>query len=365
MFRTLDRYLLKLFLVNYVLALSTLISLYVVLDLFLNLDEFTEAGKPVLQVAANIASYYIYNIPLYFSQLSGVIVLFAACFTLARMQRQNEVTAVLASGTSLYRLVMPLAFGAIGMNVLLVLDQEVLIPQVAPKLARSRDDIEGQRVSEVWFVRDGESRLISAMAFKQSDRKIKGMIIMELRPNGQLGDVITADKASWDEQRHGWQLERGIRTKAVSDLGDVLTSAHAAKKVPEFFYATDLTPEELKLRQTAQWSQFLSVRQLLELESRGDIQPAQTAQIKHSRFTLPINNMILLLLGLSCFMTRLPGSVLTQGGKALGLCSVSFLIAFAGQQLVGSLSVSPALPAWLPIFIFGPLSVVLLDNVKT
>jgi len=39
--KTLDRYLLQSFLVNYFLSLFVLISLYVVLDLFVNLDEFT------------------------------------------------------------------------------------------------------------------------------------------------------------------------------------------------------------------------------------------------------------------------------------------------------------------------------------
>ena len=105
--KTLDRYLLQSFLVNYFLSLFVLISLYVVLDLFVNLDEFTESGKGILAFVAEVTDYYIYNLPLYFSQLSGVITSFAACATLARLQRQNEITAVQYSGTSNYRLAAP------------------------------------------------------------------------------------------------------------------------------------------------------------------------------------------------------------------------------------------------------------------
>jgi len=75
--------------------------------------------------------------------------------------------------------------------------------------------------------------------------------------------------------------------------------------------------------------------------------------------------MILLLLGMSFLMTRLPRSVLTQGAKALVTCAAAFLITFIGQQLVGTGSFSPAFPAWLPIFIFGPVAALLLENVKT
>ncbi len=367
--RTLDRYLLRSFLSNYVLSLAVLISLYVVLDLFVNFDEFTEGGKPIITILGNIFSYYCYNLPLYFSQLSGVITLFAACGTFARLQRQNEITAVLASGTSLYRLATPIVLAALIMNGLLVFDHEMILPQVAPKLVRQRDDVEGIRVYEVWCVRDGENRLINALQFSPAQKKIRGLIVMEFRTHAeegnQLGDVITADKAEWDDAQGGWQLFGGKRISLGSPDDDAMSADQSLRRTAVKFYETELTPEELKLRQTAQWMQFLSVRQLGQLERRGDVNPIQIAQIKHTRFTMPINNMILLLLGLSFFMNRLPTSVLTQGGQALATCSFSFMVSFAGQQLVGSPEIPAALPAWLPIFVFGPLAVVLMDNVKT
>ena len=76
--------------------------------------------------------------------------------------------------------------------------------------------------------------------------------------------------------------------------------------------------------------------------------------------------MVLLLLGISFFMSRLPGSVLTQGAKALAMCGLAFMAIFVGQQMVGSAHWMPlSLSYWLPIFIFGPIAVLLLDNVKT
>ncbi len=371
MIRTLDRYLLKSFLVNYVLSLAVLISLYVVLDLFVNFDEFTESNKPIGTIVYNIGNFYFYNLPLYFSQLSGVITLFAACATFARLQRQNEITAVLASGTSLYRLAAPIVLAGLVMNALLVVDQELILPDVAPKLVRTRDDVEGARVYEVWFVRDGESRLVSAMQFAPRQGRIRDMIIMELSTDGdpsvrgRMGDVILADKAEWVPDQRGWNLINGRRISINTESAGILGGDHSIRRTPEKFYKTDLTPEELQLRQTAQWVQFLSIRQLAMLERNGDVDPGQIAQIRHTRFTMPINNMILLLLGISFFLTREPSSVLTQGAQALAVCSVSFLIAFAGQQLVGSADVSPALPAWLPILLFGPLAVVLMDSIKT
>lgn len=374
--KILDRYILRSFLYSYVLSILVLISLYVVLDLFVNFDEFTEADKTAIQSIRDILDFYGYNVPMYFSQLSGVITAFAACATMARLHRQNEVTAVLASGTSLFRIVAPIVLASLAMNGLLVLDQEFLLPVVAPKLARPRDDVSGMRSTNgIWCVRDGENRLLSAQYFSPHQARVRGLVIVELNRRGnqsaRLGDVITAPKARWNAQRHGWDLTdndgigNGVRVQVADAVAAGITSETPVKRVPIDFYPGELDPEQLRSRQTAQWVQFLSVRQLNELLKRPDMNTLDIEKIKHGRFTLPITNMILLLLGLSFFMSRVPENMLTQGGKALGTCAVAFMITFIGQQLMGAGSLPPALPAWLPIFIGLPLAALLLDNVKT
>ncbi len=367
MIRLLDRYILKSFFSNYLLALFVLISLYVVLDLFVNLDEFTEGHQPIFEIIANITDYYFYNLPLYFSQLSGVIVLFAACGTLARLQRKNEITACLASGTSLYRVAAPVVVAGLLVNGLLILDHEVLLPSVAPKLARHRDDVEGSRLYEVWFVRDGENRLVSALKFSPQQEKVRGLIVLEMStdPNnkGQLTGIVRADRGSWNPERSGWDLSGHVmHVKVPDNEGDAL------KREPINFYPCTLTPEDLMLRQQGQWINFLSLQQLNHLEKRGDVNATKITQVRHARYTMPIGNMVLLLLGIPFFLNRIPEGVLTQTGKSLVTCSIAFIVSFTGQQMVGSAELSStfaALPAWLPIFLFGPLAVVLLDAIKT
>ena len=54
MLSVLDRYILRSLLINYLIAIGTMISLYVVLDLFVNMDEFTEQGYPLVTVVKNV-----------------------------------------------------------------------------------------------------------------------------------------------------------------------------------------------------------------------------------------------------------------------------------------------------------------------
>jgi lipopolysaccharide export system permease protein len=368
--RTLDRYLLRSFFYNYLASLSVLISMYIVLDLFLNLDEFTEGHKTTAQLIWDISNYYVYNIPLYFSQLSGIITLFAACFTLARLQWANETTAMLASGVSLYRMAAPVVVAGFCMNVLLVANYELLLPAVAPKLARNRDDVEGARVYDLWFVKD-DHRLVSAQRFRPVTGEIRGLYIVELstRPGerGRLAGAITADEAQWDPDARGWTLTGGRHYDLSQD------ELASVTPVGIKFYPSSLSPQDMVLRKMAAWTQFLSTSQLNQLVERekSPARSIQVNQIKHTRFTQPIINMILLLLGISFFLNRLPEGVLSAGAKALGTCAFACMMSFAGQHLIGAFAtvfqipVPLALPAWVPIFLFGPLAILLLDNVKT
>jgi len=80
----------------------------------------------------------------------------------------------------------------------------------------------------------------------------------------------------------------------------------------------------------------------------------------------------LLLLAMSCVLTREPQQLKTAATRAIVLTGMLMTAAFASQEFAGQTAPNPmladkwpALMAWLPIFLFGPMSVILLDKVKT
>lgn len=364
MLTILDRYVIRSFVVNYLISLAVLIGLYVIVDLFVNLDEFTERGIPVLQVLRNIGSYYGYNLFLYFAQLSGIITLVAASFTLARMQRAHELTAILASGTSLYRLALPVVGVGLLLNTLWIIDQEVIIPRIAHKLARPHDDVEGREHYGIWFLSDRNNALVSAVEFYPRTQRMKRVVIMNRDENNQVTGIVMADRARWIEERGVWELDRGILIGASDQEDDGFGRDHGLGRHIVTTYKSELTPKELMLRQASQWINFMSLRQLNALEKREASRRWLIGQVKHGRFTSPFANMILLLIGLPFFLNREPRNVLVSAALSLAVCSTCFVINFVGQNLV-STTLNPALPAWFPLIVFAPLAAVLLDRVKT
>ena len=153
--RTLDRYVIRSFLSSAAMLFVAVMALRIVADLFFNMDEFVEGNKTFRELAGHIATYYGYQSLMYFSELGGVIIVLAAAFTMARMNHTNELTAMLASGVSLHRVILPMIVSAMLMGGLIILDRELLIPPNASKLVRDRDEAKKLKEFPVHLMPDG------------------------------------------------------------------------------------------------------------------------------------------------------------------------------------------------------------------
>jgi len=367
---TLDRYIFRGLLVNYTIALAVMISLYVVLDMFFNMDEFTEGGGTVGLLLKSLSSFYGYRVFLYFGQLSGVITLFACLITLARLRRQNELTAMIASGVSLYRVAAPVLVFGLLTNALWYLDAEMIIPSVAHKLARRHDDALGQVTYRVRFLPDREGALLSAQQFLPTDDVLRNLLVITRLPDGTIDGAVEADLATWEstpggEARGRWVLQRGLyrhRPKR-SDAG--IGPGEQAIGEPIQYYPSDLDPHTVELRQSAGWVKFLSSDRLSVLADQveGRVRK-QIMHTRHARFTTPLINLLMLCLGVPFILHRMPGNILASAGKTLLVCGACFLTSFISSSLIVGAAGS-ALPAWLPVLIFTPVAVILVDRMKT
>ncbi len=365
---TLDRYLLRALLINYAIALAVMMSLYVVLDLFVNIDEFTESGASLFSVLDSALSYYGAHSFLYFSQLSGVITLFACMTSVARMRRANELTAILASGVSLYRIAVPVIAFGLTTSVLWYAATELAIPRVAHMLARSHDDADGAGGDGVWFVNDGGDRLVSALRFFPADSTMEKVLIIHRDEHGACDKVTQADAALWEVlPGHAdggfWRLSKGVeqrRTRSESAIGP----RNRVESNPVERYESHLSPIRLEARQSEQWLEYASSGQLADYAEHEPVLANRIRHIQHSRFATPLVHVLLLLLGLPFFLSREPGSMINDAGKCLVVCGLCYLTAYTGDNLIRTATLS-ALPAWIPLILFTPVAVVMIDRIRT
>src|SRR6516162_7621896 len=134
MIKIIDRQMVRGYFKAYFVCLTSLLSLYVVVDLFNHLDDFTRKGANFLGTLQIIGTYYSYQVVQIFDRLCEAIVLMAAVFTITWMQRCNEQVPLLCAGISTRRIVMPVLLCAWVTLSLAMVSQELLIPRIANRL---------------------------------------------------------------------------------------------------------------------------------------------------------------------------------------------------------------------------------------
>ncbi len=366
--RVLDRYIVRSLIVNYVIGLAVMVSLYMVLDLFVNIDEFTESDEPWSVLIGHIVQYYSAHSLLYFAQLSGVITMFACMATIARMRQANELTAVLSSGVSLYRVAVPIVAFALATSALWYVDKELLIPRIAHRLSRGHEDAAGTQSRKVAFVADGRYRLLSAIRFIPAEQRMERVLMMHRDENGGFAKMVEASAAQWEDipgHPNGgvWRLTDGFESRRIqSDRS--LGPSDDVDVQPVDVLECDLDPHDLETRQEEKWLAYLSSADLSRLANDLPVLSHRVRRAQHERFAAPLVHMLMLMLGLPFFLSRAPANVISDSGKCLVISGLCYLLAYAGENFVRTESLS-ALPAWMPLIVFTPVAVVLVDRMRT
>src|SRR5262249_30728846 len=134
------------FLKAYVICYVVLVGLYIVIDAFSNLDEFSKRAEGAGEMVWIMSRYYLIHQAQFFDQLCGVIGMMAAIFTVTWMQRNNEQLAMLAAGMSTHRAIRPVLVSSVLVSLVAVANQEWVIPHFGEELARRHDDDGEQKV---------------------------------------------------------------------------------------------------------------------------------------------------------------------------------------------------------------------------
>jgi lipopolysaccharide export system permease protein len=362
----LDKYVAKNFLVGYAIAFSVLIGLRIIIDLFVNLDEFTEhADLGTLAVLKNILLFYALNTTLYFRDFAGMITVVAATFSFGKMVHSNELVAMMASGVSLKRVIAPVMLLAALLTVLLVVDQESIIPPLSNKLVRGPDAIPGQESYNVWFISDSAGSLICSQKFDVRTSTLYNPTILLRRQTSSPGmwevtGRIDAEKAVYNSSARRWDLIGGQFIEKGSIKGPQAAS----------FYASDITPKDIPVRRRSEHKTLMSLRQLSALAKQGPQikDQAQLFSQKHFRITEPIINLLMLMVCLPILVCRDPKSMKSAVMISFAIVGVCFITTFVCKILATEAVFNKVMPefwAWLPVFIFLPTAFIEWDSMKT
>jgi lipopolysaccharide export system permease protein len=364
MFTTLDRMFFVNYLRSYAIVLTSLLSLYIIVDLFTNLDDFS--GRGFVPMLKHVLKYYSTRISQIFDQMSEAIALLAAMFTVAWMQRNNELLPQLSAGISTRRVVRPVFVGCVLTLALGPLNQEFVIPRIADDLTKPRDDPELERPTEVKGAYDSTGiHLEGAQAFRKEGKVV--WMFVTFPPGGPTGMThLSARKAVYHPPGAGPRSGGWMLFDATPELPEGPLPPHLEQVSPGVYFLRTRDVDFDAVTRGANWFRFASTPELREILAKpeGRRQP-QVATEFHKRLTRPLIGAILVLMGLGIILRDQNKHVFISAGLCLVLVALFYVALFGCKYLGENDYVTPPLAAWVPVLVFGPFAVALFDAIHT
>lgn len=363
-----DRYLLRTFLQAWIICFASLVSLYVIIDLFNKLDEFVAAAEATrLNLLHIVAAYYAVQLAGIFDRLHGIIALLAALFTLAWMLRNNELLPLLSAGVPTRRILYPILVGTLAMTGLGIANREVVLPLVAAQIEKPASDPLGREAVIVQGVYEANGVLIAGQAARRAEGVVENLTCTF---PGRIGGGLfhlTAREAryvppSQDRLSGGWLLTETQPSRLPAHwYSDILEQLDDGK----FFLRTERVTFDRLTRQRG-WFQYASTAQLMdELDGRGTGRLTPLAVQVHLRFVVPLLTLVITWMGAALLLRDQNRNVFLNAGLCFVLAGVFYAICYAARYFGESEYLPPLLAAWLPVLLFGPVAVVLHEGIHT
>jgi len=359
----LDDYIVRDFLMYLVMILATFLMLLLVFTLFeLIGDILRNQISPIIvgEYLLNVSPYFLYNV-------TPLSMLLAVLITFGLMTRSNEITAVKATGISIYRVIVPVLVAAGFVAVALFFFDQLYLPHTNKRQDELRNLIKGKPAQTYLlpdrkWIKGKESRIYYYRFFDADRDQFGSLSVFAYDQNTfHLTERIYATRAHWGENLQKWICEQGwerqLNGAAIQDYRtfDVATFSALTEPPPYFKKEvkqfTEMNYQELKRYiRDLQQSGFEVVRLRVQLQKK---------------FAYPLITFVMAVLAVPFAFSAGRRGALTGVAIAVGVALVYWTISGLSESMGNVSQLPPALAAWAPDFFFGMIGGYLILRVPT
>lgn len=353
--KIIDWYIIRKFMGTFAFSIALIIIITVVFDFSEKIDNFME-NKATLKGV--IFVYYFNFIPYFIVLFSSLFAFISVIYFTSRMAYRTEIIAILSSGMSFRRLLVPYFISATVIAIVAFLLSDYVIPDAN----RLRLEFEEHYVhrSPVRFTQRNIHRQIEPGIFIYMENystmsDIGHKFSMEKMENGQLVSKLMSDYIKWDSTISKWVI-RNYYIRDINGFEETVTSGSSIDTVlaihPDDFKRRDNFMETMSIRELTNYIK----RQRLRGESNVVIYQIE----KQKRYAYPLSTLILTLIGVSVSSRKVKGGIGMQIGIGLLVAFTYILFMQFSSQFAVHGSLHPAFAVWLPNLLFTGIALYLL-----
>jgi LPS export ABC transporter permease LptG len=359
----LDDYVLRDFFVYLGMIVSTFLVLLLVFTLFELLGDILRNQTPAFVVAEyllNVAPYLLYSV-------APLIMLLAVLITFGLMNRSNEITAIKATGTSIYRVIMPVMTAAAVLAAGLFVADQFYLPHTNKRQEALHNQIKGKppqtylRPDRRWIF--GQHNDIYYYQFFDADRdQFANLTVFEIDPASfSITQRIHAERAHWAESMNRWIYEQGWLR---SLNGAAIANYHAfdVSTFPQLSEAPSYFKKEVKQYSEMNYEELR--RYIRDLQQSGFDVVRLRVQL-NKKLSYPLITLIMAVLAVPFSMSAAKKGAITGVAVAVGIAVVYTVVSRLFEAMGDVSQLPPALAAWSPDLIFALVGGYLILKVPT
>lgn len=354
--KKLDWYIIRKFLGTFFYAITLIVMIAVVFDISEKIDDFIEKQAPLKEI---VFGYYMNFIPYFANLFSPLFIFISVIFFTSRMASQTEIVAILSSGVSFWRFLMPYMLSA----TLLASLSFYLNNFVIPKANEKRIAFENVYVRNPYVntelnihrqIRPGVFIYLESFnAMNLTGYRFS----LEKITDGKMSYKLIADVIRWDSVSGKWTLENYFARK----INGFNESLQAGPKLDTLF---DFRAEEFSTRiNNIETMNLFELNEFIEKEKLKGSDAIEYYYIeKYNRIVLPFATFILTLIGVAISSRKVRGGIGLHIGLGILISFTYILFMQVANTFAIYGGIPPYIAVWIPDLIYGALAVVLLRN---
>ncbi|MCR5408844.1 MAG: LptF/LptG family permease [Bacteroidales bacterium] len=352
--KKLDWYIIKKFLTTFFISILFLSVIVIIFDVSEKIDDFVRTEAPLHAI---VFDYYINWIPYFMNMYAPMFVFLTVIFFTSKMTGDSEVIAILSSGISFHRMVVPYIIS----SILIAMLSLGLSLWVIPHANGTRVDFEQKYIRRM-KVKIGhdlhykleDDRFVYLESFSAYNNTAYNFTLEDLS-GGHLRSKLTAESAQYDTLTGKWKL----RNWFIRDYGEGMTDHIRSGRRMDTVLS--LTREDFfRNKFTIQRLNEPELDALIATQKeRGDASVKHALIEKNQRFSLPLSAIILTIIGVSLSTKKRRGGMGLNlaAGTALGFSYILFMQ--FSEMFVATDTLPASIAIWLPNYLYAIIAAVL------
>lgn len=351
MFKILDRYIIGKFLGTFIFALILLLAIVVMFDVNEKFDAFLKAP-----LHATIFDYFVNFIPYFANQFSPLFTFIAVIFFTSKLADNSEIIAMLSTGMSFKRLLVPYLFSAAVIALCtLVLTSYIIPPANVKRINYTNTYVKNKRVDYgsniMLMVAPGEIAYINR--YDNITKTGVRFTLEKFDKDKRLVSRLTAQSIKWDTL-YNWTVQSYVIRDFDAGRERIRNGTKLDTIIPfeprDFLISANdhekLTTPELK--------------QYVERQRQRGVGSIQSFEIEyHRRYAMTAAAFILTVIGMALSSRKVKGGMGLNIGIGLVLSFGYILFMTITQTFAQSDLTSPFVAMWIPNMVFAVIAVVL------